>query len=437
MPRYLPEFAILPRASIANTGGPTKLTINRHLTINRFLTTRYGIPVGIAATSSPVVRSLANWTKPKAPPDSPLAPHDARSYIKLTILPIIKSQAVMMSAATLVVLLFGAVLGAVVALTLRSILDRRRTWRDRAYCEDVLRYLLICAHRGQRATPDTLAKTLGMSRPAANEIIARMQTGGLLSNQPGRLQLSPQGERWALHVMRAHRLWERYLTDEANLPIDQVHRAAHRAEHDLSMEQVEALDAHLGHPRLDPHGEPIPSASGELASIKTTPLADWPLREPARIVAVAEEPELIARQIAAEGLHPGTVVRVLEKRDDRLVVSDRQTEHRLAPEVARSIRVAPLEVDRLALPDDAIPLSEVPTGREAEVIAIDDGCRGLRRRRLLDLGLTAGAVVRPELQGPFGDSRAFLIRGTLIALRKEEADQIWVRLAPEAAAIAS
>ncbi|MDA2929260.1 ferrous iron transport protein A [Acidobacteria bacterium AH-259-O06] len=77
-----------------------------------------------------------------------------------------------------------------------------------------------------------------------------------------------------------------------------------------------------------------------------------------------------------------------------------------------------------------VQLAELKNGREARVVALDPSCRGLIRRRLLDLGLTPGARVQGELNNVFADPRAYRVRGTLIALRKEQARQIWVETLP-------
>jgi DtxR family Mn-dependent transcriptional regulator len=75
-----------------------------------------------------------------------------------------------------------------------------------------------------------------------------------------------------------------------------------------------------------------------------------------------------------------------------------------------------------------MPLSELPDRVEAEVVALDNACQGFTRRRLLDLGMTPGARLYAEMRNFFGDPRAYRVRGTLIALRREQAANIWVKL---------
>jgi Fe2+ transport system protein FeoA len=76
---------------------------------------------------------------------------------------------------------------------------------------------------------------------------------------------------------------------------------------------------------------------------------------------------------------------------------------------------------------EAIPLFELTHDQRGEIVTLDDAVQGFTRRRFLDLGLTPGTLIYPELKNFFGDPRAYRIRGTLIALRKDQAAQIWVR----------
>jgi Fe2+ transport system protein FeoA len=75
----------------------------------------------------------------------------------------------------------------------------------------------------------------------------------------------------------------------------------------------------------------------------------------------------------------------------------------------------------------AVSLAELAHDQRAEIVELDDAVQGFTRRRFLDLGLTPGTIIHPELQNFFGDPRAYRVRGTLIALRKDQAAQIWVK----------
>ena len=302
---------------------------------------------------------------------------------------------------------------------------KHRTLRRRRLFEDALKHIMTWQHRGQVAGLESLAGALGLSQRTVLSLVTQMEARGLLAGGSEGLRLTAQGESWALHVMRAHRLWERYLSDDAGMPMARLHQAAEKAEHELTPESLDVLDAHLGHPQRDPHGDPIPTSEGALAPLKAVSLTEWPSEKPSRIVHIEDEPDVIFRQILAAGLRPGRAIRVLENTPERLVISDGENEHRLAHVVAANIQVA--EAAAGGRPAEAKRLSDLREGEAARVVEIDPECSGFRRRRLLDLGMTRNARVEAALDNTFGDPRAFRVRGTLIALRKQQANQIWVR----------
>ncbi len=301
-----------------------------------------------------------------------------------------------------------------------------RAAQEREQVEDALKHLLDREQEGRHASPESLAGTLGLTRARVMRLIEGMENQGLLDSRGAELHLTAEGERWALHVVRAHRLWERYLADEARMPLGQIHTEAHRREHRLTDTQLDELDAALGHPTRDPHGDPIPTREGKIIQDKGTPITAWEIDVPARIVHLEDEPALAYQQILAAGLFLGQDIRILERTAQRIVLSDGENEYRLAPAVASNISVAALP-ERERLKRTAVPLSELAHQQRAEIVMLDDALQGFTRRRFLDLGLTPGALIYAELDNFFNDPRAYRIRGTLIALRKDQAAQIWVK----------
>lgn len=301
-----------------------------------------------------------------------------------------------------------------------------RAAQDREQVEDALKHLHDREQQGRHASPESLAGTLSLARPQVTRLIQGMEEQGLLDSHGAELRLTAEGERWALHVVRAHRLWERYLADEARMPLGQIHTEAHRREHSLTDAQLDELDAALGHPTRDPHGDPIPTRAGKISHAEGTPLTAWQIGDLARIVHLEDEPALAYQQILAAGLNLGQDIRILERTSQRIVLSDGENEYRLAPAVASNISVAPLPASEL-LKRTAIPLPELAHNQHAEIITLDDAVQGFTRRRFLDLGLTPGTIIYPELDNFFNDPRAYRVRGTLIALRQDQAAQIWVK----------
>jgi DtxR family Mn-dependent transcriptional regulator len=310
-----------------------------------------------------------------------------------------------------------------------GLLRRWQDWRlaaERERVQDALKLLLDEHWQLHQVSLSDLSARLHLSDKAGLCLVDRMQAQGLIQMSGSNLSLTPEGRQAALQIVRAHRLLERYLATEARMPLEQVHRQAHRLEHTLTTSQVDHLDADLGHPRRDPHGDPIPGPGGDLPVTESIPLTALPLDQPARIVQIEDEPPLAYAQILAEGLRLGQTVRLLESTPQRCLLTDGEAEYRLAPAVAANILVDPAGEPVLA-PPGLVTLDTLQAKRRGEIVALDEACQGFIRRRFLDLGLTPGVEIYPELLNAFGDPRAYRVRGTLIALRRDQAAQVWVR----------
>jgi len=301
-----------------------------------------------------------------------------------------------------------------------------RAAQQREQVEDALKHLLERERNGRHASPESLGGTLDLPRAKVMSLIEDMENQGLLESRGTELHLTAQGERWALHIVRAHRLWERYLADEARMPLNKIHDEAHKREHNFTEVQLNELDAALGHPTRDPHGDPIPTREGKMNQTQSMPITAWQAQGPARIVHLEDEPALAYQQILAAGLRLGQDIRIIEKNQNRYILSDGENEYRLAPAVASNVQVAAIPKSEM-LKREAISLWELADAQHAEIVTLDDAVQGFTRRRFLDLGLTPGTRIYPELGNFFGDPRAYRVRGTLIALRKDQAAQIWVK----------
>jgi DtxR family Mn-dependent transcriptional regulator len=327
-------------------------------------------------------------------------------------------------------ILIGSVIVALVALLPRwgvlALYRNRRVAQQREQIEDALKYLLDCQYQGRQVSQDALAGNLRLSQSNATRLSQAMEAQNLITSHGADLTLTPEGERWAIHVVRAHRLWERYLADEARMPLGQVHTEAHRREHSLSEATLNELDAAMGFPTRDPHGDPIPNREGKLSQVDAVSITAIPPGKAARIMHLEDEPPLAYQQILASGLRLGQHVRILERTPERVILSDGENEYRLAPAVASNISVGVLPEPEPE-PAGVITLTELAHHQKAEIVALDEAVQGFTRRRFMDLGLTPGALISPELQNFFGEPRAYRIRGTLIALRKDQATQIRVK----------
>lgn len=303
--------------------------------------------------------------------------------------------------------------------------QRARQMTERVLIEDALKHIHESQMNDHCPTTGSVARSLQITSGAANELLSRMKERNLLQVADDRLCLTPQGRDYALQIIRAHRLWERYLADKTGFAVQEWHTQAHRYEHLLSPDEIDALSAQLGHPTHDPHGDPIPTANGKVVVHGGRPLIEIAEGDLVRIVHLEDEPPALYAQLVAEGLHPGMQARVTEITPQRVRFWADGDEHVLAPIVAANVSVVPLSQPQETV--DAPPtasLTHLKPGQKAQVANISPVCQGNERRRLMDLGVLPGTLVEAEFISPGGDPTAYRVRGTLLALRHEQANFI-------------
>ncbi len=297
---------------------------------------------------------------------------------------------------------------------------------ERVRMEDALKHLYHASSSGRPATIDSLAGALEVRRGLAVRLMERLTARELARADADRLVLTEAGRAYALRIVRTHRLWERYLADRTGIAPEHWHTLAEREEHALSEEAAEELAARMGHPRYDPHGDPIPTVTGELPARAGRALSTLSAGTAAEVVHLEDEPAEIFDRLLAEGLRPGARLRLLESSSQVVRFNFEGQEHALAPVVAASITVEPLaagvELDEVT----HATLATLPSGASARVVRISAACQGPERRRLLDLGVVPGTVITAEFASVGGDPVAYRIRGALIALRRTQAALIQV-----------
>ena len=304
---------------------------------------------------------------------------------------------------------------------------KRRAATRQAQREDVLKHLCKTAASGRRPTLQSVSGVLQMKPREVAGLLQEMEVQGLLSFSSGELQLTPSGRKAGVHIVRAHRLWECYLADQTGLRERDWHARAEQREHRMTPGEADALAIQLGNPTHDPHGDPIPTADGELLPDCARPLAAMEIGESAWLAHIEDEPENLYARLAAKGLRAGMTVTLLEKTAQLVRFSANGDEHSLDPILAHQLEVLPL-ADMDDLRDN---LAGFAPGRRVTVLGLARSCRGQERRRLLDLGFVAGTAVEVAMISPSGEPTAYRLRGTLIALHREQARLVMVE--PETA----
>lgn len=177
--------------------------------------------------------------------------------------------------------------------------------------EDYLKVIYHLATEGESVTTSTIARRLGVSPPSVSAMVKRLAAGQLVARDGDRgVRLTADGEVQALRVVRRHRLLETFLADVVGVPWDEVHDEAEVLEHGLSDRLEDRIDALLGHPAYDPHGDPIPPRTGPHDERWADPLTAAPTGGRFRIERVSDRDPDALRYLAGIGLRPGVLIEV-------------------------------------------------------------------------------------------------------------------------------
>ena len=160
-----------------------------------------------------------------------------------------------------------------------------------------------------------LAATVGVAPGTATTMVKALAESGLVEYEPYLgVRLSPAGTKLAALVLRRHRLIEQFLVEVMGMSWADVHDDAEQLEHVVSDRLIERMDAMLGHPSVDPHGDPIPTADGDVESRRYHSLLTCPIRTQVRVTRVADQDAGFLRFVEEQGLKPGRSIEV-EARD--------------------------------------------------------------------------------------------------------------------------
>ncbi len=301
--------------------------------------------------------------------------------------------------------------------------NRKNT--ERILIEDALKHIHHCEYNQVNCTLHSIAGHLSTSGDKAARLTGRLHSLGLI--QPGfdNINLTAEGRSYALRVIRVHRLWERYLADETGVEEEHWHLHAEIKEHEVTLAEANRLSEQLGHPLTDPHGDPIPSSTGEVAERSGIPIGELDSGAFARIVHIEDEPQIIYSQLVALGLYRGMQVRVLEKTNEKLVIEADGNERILSPLFANNIQVEPIR-HKKEVQHHFATLSSLKEGEKASVVAVSRKIRGQQRRRLMDLGFVPGSEVTAMFKSAGEGLVAYQIRGAMIALRRSQSDGIFI-----------
>jgi DtxR family transcriptional regulator, Mn-dependent transcriptional regulator len=170
-------------------------------------------------------------------------------------------------------------------------------------------------HGDERAVPTRdLAQKLGISSPSVSEMVTRLSAQGLVGHDRYRgQQLTAEGRKVALELVRHHRLLEMFLVQVLGYSWDEVHEEAERLEHVISELMEQRIFDLLGRPELDPHGHPIPTLAGKVRSVSERALSEGRAGERVIVEGVSDDDPDRLRELERRGLLPGTRIEIVEE----------------------------------------------------------------------------------------------------------------------------
>lgn len=210
-------------------------------------------------------------------------------------------------------------------------------------------YLKAIFHLGRMhdtVTTSSIAGHMHTTSATVTDMLKRLSEKSLIDYEKYKgVKISRKGEKVALNIIRKHRLWEVFLTQVLNFRWDEVHEMAEELEHVSSDELINRLEKYLGNPSADPHGDPIPDASGNFVIEKLISLSEGNSNEEYFLVGVTDHRPDFLQFLTAHNLVPGTQIKIVEVRnfDQSIEIQIAEKEKIfLSHSVTRNLLIKPL-----------------------------------------------------------------------------------------------
>lgn len=211
--------------------------------------------------------------------------------------------------------------------------------------EDHIKAIHSLATIHSKASTNAIGERLSTKASSVTDMLKKLADKGLVKHEPYHgVRLTSKGQILALHLVRKHRLWETFLVERLGFNWAEVHEIAEQLEHISSDKLVDSLDAYLGHPAFDPHGDPIPDRNGRIQERKTKPLAACKAGDRVRIALVGESNDELLQLLSGKGIRLGSIMTLetVHAFDGSLDVHLRSGGHlTLSAQVAAHLHVEP------------------------------------------------------------------------------------------------
>lgn len=197
---------------------------------------------------------------------------------------------------------------------------------------------------GESVANSDLAKAMEVHSASVTDMLKKMAKKKLINYEKSKgFKLTEKGKQIALNIIRKHRLWEVFLLEKLGFGWDEVHEIAEQLEHIQSESLINRLDTYLGHPKADPHGDPIPNANGILVKSKAVLLSEMKKDQSGKFTGVIDHSPAFLSYLDKIGIALGDTIRIknIETYDNSITLQLRgKTEIVVSPKVANSLLVS-------------------------------------------------------------------------------------------------
>lgn len=182
--------------------------------------------------------------------------------------------------------------------------------------ENYIKHIYHLQQQDGAVNTNGLAAALQAKPASITDMLKKLKSKKLINYEPYKeFQLSLQGKKMALDIIRRHRLWEYFLVDKLQFGWDEVHEIAEELEHVSSKKLIEKLDDFLDHPKFDPHGDPIPDSNGKMSYQPQTRLIEFEFNKAAQVTSVSGQSAELLEMLKHRNIKIGTQLEVKRRFD--------------------------------------------------------------------------------------------------------------------------
>lgn len=165
----------------------------------------------------------------------------------------------------------------------------------------------------ENISTNDIARSVNATAASVTDMLKKLKKKKIITYEKYQgVRLTKEGETIGKYIVRKHRLWEVFLVEKLGYSWDKIHDIAEQLEHIRSEEMIDKLDRFLGFPKFDPHGDPIPDASGNIKPVKQILLSKMKVGEKGKVVGVKDSSSKLLQYLDSLEIHLGTSIEISE-----------------------------------------------------------------------------------------------------------------------------